>query len=215
MERFVTVSRGEELGKRNVLAAGPVPILVGEDVGRYELRPPSHFVTGLTKGSDAYAAPKVVVVKTGSRCVAALDLDGVATMQSLYNLHVDGVDPKAVLGILNSSFVQWFVDKTFTAYKLLFPQLNQTTLLGIPVPGDLSGRQGPLVDEVDGLSVLHRELGAARAPSDLERIGRELAAADRRIDDLVYGLFGLSSADRAVLLRDGAQPTAGLEVAGD
>jgi hypothetical protein len=77
-----------------------------------------------------------VVVKTGARVVAARDDNSVVTMQSVYSLHrkLEGVDYDALLGLLNSRAVRFFVSKTFTAYKLLFPQLNQTTLESVPLP---------------------------------------------------------------------------------
>src|SRR5439155_8240505 len=70
LERHVTVSRGEELGKKHVAAVGSIPMLVGEDISRYQLKQPSHFVEFLTKDLRTYIAPKIVVVKTGDGCIA-------------------------------------------------------------------------------------------------------------------------------------------------
>lgn len=121
----VDVSRGEELGKGDLLEDG-VLIVIGEDIKRFVLDEPSRHVYEATKSDLIYAAPKVVVVKTGSQVVAALDETGWVTMQSVYNLAIrDGdTDPAALIGVLNSRLVRYFVWQTFTAYKLLFPQLK-------------------------------------------------------------------------------------------
>lgn len=42
------------------------------------------------------------------------------------------------------------------------------------------------------LGQLHRRLRAAKAPADKERLPREIEVTDRQIDQLVYGLYGLS-----------------------
>ena len=122
----------------------------------------------VAKSPALYAAPKVVVVKTRSRCVAALETDGIATIQSVYNLRVTtpAVDPLAVVGLLNSRYVAIHIEKTFTAYKLLFPQLNQTTLEDLPLPQQFEMNEPALVAAVASCMRLRAELGAARLPDD-------------------------------------------------
>lgn len=133
LDSAAEISRGEEIGKKHVLAKGPVPILVGEDLSRYRIKPASRYVEKIAKSGSLYTAPKLVVVKTGSRCIAALDRVGIVTMQSVYNVRVTSPDmaPQTLLAILNSRLASFFVGKTFTAYKLLFPQLNQTTIASL------------------------------------------------------------------------------------
>ena len=141
-QRYLKLSRGEEIGKNAVKVSGDIPILVGGDISRYGLRTPSSFIDEKFKGDALYESPKIVIVKTGSRCVAMLDETGFVTMQSVYNAHAAElqVDMKLLLGFLNSRFVAFYIAKTFTAYKLLFPQLNQTTIEGIPLP-DLTDKE--------------------------------------------------------------------------
>src|SRR5947209_1128281 len=124
LDSVAKISRGEEIGKKEVLAEGPIPILVGDDIDRYHIDRPSRFVQKTTKDAALYQAPKIVIVKTGDRCIAALDTVGFVTMQSVYNLYVSCPDlaPEALLGILNSRFVRCYIYKTFTAYKDVFPQ---------------------------------------------------------------------------------------------
>ncbi|MBX3361273.1 MAG: N-6 DNA methylase [Phycisphaeraceae bacterium] len=195
------VSRGEELGKRNVLERGPIPILVGEDIGRYSICPPSRFVRAINKNRELYRSPKIVLVKTGAACIASLDAHSLVTMQSVYNLHMrDDVFPiEALLGILNSRFARWFIDRTFTAYKLLFPQMNQTTVESIPVPRETTNDVLVLAGLVTRMLTLQVELEGVRTPSERAVIERQIAACERKIDAAVNRSLGLSDAEMALV----------------
>jgi len=198
---FVRMSRGEELGKAAVLPAGKHPILVGEDVTPYHVAAPSRYVERYLKSATLYTATKIVVVKTGSGCIAAVDTAGHVTMQSLYNLKSlrDGIDEAALVGILNSSLVRFFIHKTFTAYKLLFPQLNQTTIEAIPIPGDLLTRQSRVATASRAVSALAARLQSSTEPQDKEALLRRIAAAKTAVDDAVFELYGLDAGAAAVV----------------
>ncbi len=208
LREYGRISRGEEIGKKHVLERGPVPILIGGDIGRYSLEQPSRFIRKATKDKALYASPKIVIVKTGVRCIASIDHDSVVTMQSVYNLHLADGSPKpqCVLAVLNSRLVAWLIHKTFTAYKLLFPQLNQTTIEAVPIPVPDAKRSARIVKLVDRLFDLRQKITAAKIPSDKERISREIESADRNIDRLVYELYGLSVDEIAIVERDTEPP---------
>jgi len=201
LAEFVSISRGEETGKRGVLHEGPIPILVGEDISRWHIRQPSSFVQEINKDTTLYNSLKIVIVKTGSQCIAALDTEGLVTMQSVYNVHVSDpvLSPKAILGVLNSRFVRFVLHKTFTAYKLLFPQLNQSTVQSIPIPVDIGDRQAPLVSLVEQMLALHKQLAAAKTPDAKTFLQRQIEATDKQIDRLVYDLYGLTAEDISIV----------------
>jgi hypothetical protein len=199
------ISRGEETGKGRSSEAGRVPITVGEDVGRYSLRPPARSVPAVRKPCALYRGPKVLVVKTGASVVATLDDTDGATMQSLYNVRLNAggrSELLALLAVLNSSLATYYVSKTFTAYKLLFPQLNQATLGSIPVaqaalqPTALSEH---LADLAAAMLGLHRRLAEAKAPAERDLLQRQVDATDRQIDLLVYELYGLTDDEIAIV----------------
>ena len=114
------------MGKKGVLSKGPIPILVGEDISRYFVGQPSRFLQILKKEATLYQAPKIVMLKTGYKCIAGLDTIGYATMQSVYNVHLTTqiIAYEVLLALLNSRFVYCYIYKNFTSYKDLFPQLN-------------------------------------------------------------------------------------------
>ena len=201
LDSVASISRGEEIGKKEVLAEGPIPIMVGDDIDRYHVDQPTRFVQKTTKDAQLYQAPKIVIVKTGDRCIAALDTLGIVTMQSVYNLHVSCPDlaHEALLGLLNSRFVRCYIYKTFTAYKLLFPQLNQSTIQSIPVPVDMPQKQVPLVQFVQQMLSLHEKLDAVHTTHDKTVLQRQVEVTDRQIDLLMCKLYGLTSEEMKLL----------------
>ncbi len=201
LDSVTRVSRGEEIGKKEVLAQGPIPILVGDDIDRYHMEQPSRFVPKTTKDAALYRSPKIVIVKTGDRCIAALDTVGYVTMQSVYNLHISCPDIaiEALLGLLNSRFVRCYIYKTFTAYKYLFPQLNQTTIQSIPIPVDMPQKQAPLVQLVRHMLLLQEKLTVVKATHDRTVHQRQIEVADRQLDLLICKLYGLTSDEMKIL----------------
>jgi len=204
LKGLASISRGEEIGKKHVFDKGPTPILVGDDIDRYFIRRPSRFIKAIEKNKELYRSPKIVIVKTGTGCIASLDMSNFVTMQSVYNLRITAqdIDPKAILSILNSKLVKFFIEKTFTSYKLLFPQLNQTTIESISIPEDIKAKQQPLVVLVDLMLSLHKKLSSAKTPDEKTRIEREIRATDSQIDKLVYQLYGLTEEEIEIVEGD-------------
>lgn len=139
---LVDISRGEELGK-SVLKditcsqSGDVPILVGDDVVPLGYPTASKCIPGnlVSKAGQTYSSPKIVFVKTGSTVVATLEKGDLVTLQSIYNLRPKpGMTGLAyVAAVLKGSLLSWFARKSFTEYKQLFPQFNQSTVQALPI----------------------------------------------------------------------------------
>jgi len=201
---FGTLSRGEELGRKHLAASGAIPILLGRDVSRYRIAPPTHFVDSLRKPAEIYQPGKILIVKTGSTPVAAIDTEGRATLQSLYNFHPhpDAPDPHYLLAIINSRLIAWWIHKTFTAYKKLFPQLNQETIGGLPIrlPGNSAGSlYQNMLNSADESLALIRQLTGEPSPPAVELLNRQVTATDRRIDQMVCELYGLTDEEIALV----------------
>ncbi len=203
LQNLVKISRGEELGKKTVLSQGSVPILVGEDIARYCAQPPTRFLSTFKKDARRYASPKIIMLKTGYKCIAALDGEGYVTMQSVYNLQVTRpeIAYETILALLNSRFAHWFVYKIFTSYKGLFPQLNQSTIQAIPVPLNISSCQAELVSLVQEMLRLKAEVKDLKASHEQAPYEVHIERIDREIDALVYGLYGLSDEEVTIIER--------------
>lgn len=136
------ISRGEETGKKHLRAraggGARVAVVPGEAIRPFALGTQRRYVAALRKRAGCYAAPKILVRKTDGRVIACRDVAGVATLQSVYNVHVAPRHIDLVLALLNSRFAQWYFARTVTAYKKLMPQITQAELLTLPLPRSAS-----------------------------------------------------------------------------
>ena len=100
---------------------------------------------GVATVSDSiipYIGEKILIRKTGADLIAAIDKNNTIFLQSVYSLNIQEkilVSTsfnllKVLLGFLNSRLLNFYIYHTFTAYKLIYPQLNQSTILEIPIP---------------------------------------------------------------------------------
>jgi len=56
------------------------------------------------------------------------------------------------------------------------------------------------VELVDRMLELNKQSHSGKlAPSQVERVDREIAATDTEIDNLVYGLYGLTAEERRIV----------------
>jgi hypothetical protein len=106
---------------------------------------------------------------------------------------------KYLLGILNSrlmSFLYPLVSNKIVAGS--FPRLSVRDLKRLPIRtinfSELSGKahHDTMVDLVDQMLTLHKQLAAAKTPDEKTRIQRQIDATDHQIDHLIYELYGLT-----------------------
>ncbi len=155
LNHFVSIRRGEELGKKSVLLTHTLPdeqgwhplLRGGVDVRPYGT-PQGHCwiaEAAIGKPLARYRAPKLLVVKSTNMLQAALDTQGYVALQTLYLLTLNG-DTEVelqrhtsdtlyfLLAILNSRLMQRYVYVLHTAYKLVQPQIEQHVLARLPIP---------------------------------------------------------------------------------
>lgn len=57
-----------------------------------------------------------------------------------------------------------------------------------------------MVDLVDRMLELNKQKHSGKlAPSQVERVDREIAATDAEVDDLVYELYGITEDERRII----------------
>ena len=184
-----------------------MPTLKGDSIGRYEVRDGYWFefkksnITGRTTDESKLGArPKLLIRKTGDSIIATYDDSGIYPEQSLYFLYNfrDGTDPKYILGILNSRLLnRYFRDRLITN-KDSIAQIKKIHLDQLPIPiiSFSDARDKMQHDDLVKLAgqMLNLRKGVQRKQFDSERepIERQIAATDKKIDELVYELYGLT-----------------------
>jgi len=118
----------------------------------------------------------------------------------------EGFDAKYVLAILNSTLISYlYVNISSIATKDDFRQTTLAEIRELPIrtidfddPADAT-RHNRMVNLVDQMLALHKELPAAATDHEETLIRRRIEATDRKIDALVYELYGLTPEEIAVV----------------
>jgi hypothetical protein len=226
---LVTISRGEETGRRAArLVAQPdeecLPVLRGgEDVLPFRCRFAGVYLSRdlVKKPLARYQASKLLVVKSSGRLSAALDARGAVALQTLYLLHPRPGTPTLdyLLALLNSRLLRGALWLQHTAYKLVQPQIEQSTLARLPIPlFPTAADQQELAALAAHLRVASQQEDAQRprqnkpqqspvlaiaAPCETEagwiQLGQTTRELTTRLNARIAALCGLSAAEQALL----------------
>ena len=199
------------LGNRR---AGCVPVLQGRQVSRYRCEPPrkalkldydpqagEYFRIG--RGTT-YAAARFVIRQTAPFPIVGPRVGARYFRNSLLALYGprEGTDVRYLVGILNSRLMRYVYTQTVhESRQRAFPQVKVRALRELPIrmPNRTEPREAArhdrLVRLVQQMLELHRSLAVAQTPRATAALQRRIDATDRRIDRLVYRLYGLTTAE--------------------
>jgi len=144
------------------------------------------------------------LVNRRQRLMAMLVTETFITNKNLYSIlpRDDALDPRIILAVLNSKLISYlYLKQVSQATKDDFPQvtIRDTRALPFPSASRVSNHSGQLVALVERMLALHQKLAAATIPADKELYQRQIVATDRQIDALVYGLYGLTEEEIAIV----------------
>ena len=134
-----------------------------------------------------YANPKIVIAGMTRRLEAALDQAGLALGVSVFAAAELQDDPRYLLGLLNSKLLSYLFRMRFGAKRLAggFLAINRGQLAQLPIRLiDFANRHDK--SQHNKLILLVERM--LKGPCD-----RQLQTIDRKIDRVVYGLYGLTA----------------------
>jgi hypothetical protein len=153
------------------------------------------------KNLDIMGSSKILVPDIADRSAFALDEKGEYAFTSGYAIIFKEdikESSKYILGLLNSNVLEFFARKTSTTLRGGFYRYFSKFLEQLPMrpinfddPAD-QARHDRLVGLVENMLAWRRQLAAAQTPQEQEVLQRQIAAADRAIDQLVYELYALT-----------------------
>jgi len=192
------------------------PSLRGRDMGRYQIVQPhvwvmyGNWLARNWANQDFYDRPKILVRETGNRITATLDEDHRFVLSSLYAVYPKAKHSKAnlkfLLGILNSLLINNLATVfALNATRGAFTKFRTNQLATLPIRvidaqnTSEKAQYDHMVDLVERMLSLHKQLAAARTGQDNTMIQRQITATDRQIDRLVYELYDLTKEEVAIV----------------
>ena len=194
LQELVKIQRGLEIGKDKTKEDKGVQILTGEDVTRYSYTI-NKFISNETfkefdKGNEEYyVKPRILIRETGSRMTCFFVDEKVVCNRSLYVLLPHKINIKYLLGILNSRLLQYFYEISFKADTDVFPKIRIVQVKELPIKEISETEQQPFIHLVEKILSLKSKNPQA-----------DTQVFEDEIDELVFGLYGLSAAERLVVL---------------
>ncbi len=199
-------------GKR--LHPADSPFLKGRDINRYRMLSPSHwlrhdYAKRLDPEVDTFRfspgfllREKVIYRQTADRIIATIDTAGEYVDKTVHSVvlredHDASMWYRYLLGILNSSLLLYLYRHLAQEEGRGFAQVKtfRVKRLPISVPSDSTGidkaPRRAIVGLVERMLDLHKKLPKAKGESKTA-IERRIKATDRKIDELVYELYGLT-----------------------
>jgi hypothetical protein len=182
-----------------------LPELKGKDVFRYDFRNAGKFLSygpwlAEPREAEFFYKPKATLRKIlGPKLHGTFIEQPMALDQSLYILisrYDDSSSLKFLLGVLLSRLGAWYLRTKYAIYDALYPWYTKKQLASFPMK-EKDGRLVTLVDRM--LEMNKRKHSGKLAPSELDRLEREIASTDREIDDLVYELYGITDEERRII----------------
>jgi len=110
------------------------------------------------------------------------------------------MDLRFIMAILNSNLITFYNRNLFKGVKLTLTEMKRLPICNIDLsdPED-SAHDDEMVCLVEKMLGLNRRLAVAKTGHEKTLLSRQVEAADRQIDSLVYNLYGLAEEEIAIV----------------
>ena len=206
LDSLFDILRGVEAGKKDssiTFRPNRYKLLRGEDMTSYSTRHAGLFIlfdgrnTSKFKTTELYFGEKILVRRVANTVQATFDGDDFVVLNTIYCLHakfpLDASHLKFFVGLLNSRLLGYWFFKTFTNTDTLFPYIRSSQLGRIPLC-KWTRKEGSAIERL-----VDRILASKSADP-----AADTTAEERRIDELVYGLYGLTPDEIAAVESENA-----------
>jgi len=189
-------------------------VIDGGNIHRYYLSEPVEFVNfipeAIKSGGDesVYLQDKIGIRQIGQVPIATIIPGKIFALNTLYNVYFKAPTQYSMnflLAVINSKVNQFIWRKTKFDEKKTFPKIKKEAILSIPIPMiDFDNEKDKLVhDSIDKLVAnlfeLNIELRKTQLHTHREQLQRTIEHTERKIDELVYGLYGLGEEEIGVI----------------
>ncbi|MGC2089788.1 MAG: hypothetical protein WA638_10190, partial [Candidatus Acidiferrales bacterium] len=111
-----------------------------------------------------------------------------------------GISPKYLLGLLNSRLLFAYLKSKSNVFRGGWITCTKQYVGPLPIRLAEKNRQEEVVVLVDRMLEMNgKRYSGKLAPSELERLEREITATDAEIDDWVYALYEITNLERKII----------------
>ncbi len=189
-----------------------IRIIKGENIGRYLVKGFYWFnftdknLTGRTRDESKLSVKnKILLRKTGSDIIATFDDSGIYPEQSLYFIYgVERDKLLLLLAILNSKLINIYYKNFAVTNRNSTPQLKNLHLDKFPIIEPSSGDSKAIMQLSEKILSLNKQLESLERNSERwNLVNSEIEKADKKIDQEVYKLYGLTPSEIEIIENGG------------
>ncbi|MBM4141596.1 MAG: hypothetical protein FJ242_08995, partial [Nitrospira sp.] len=190
--------------------------LDGQDVRRYATTWSGEYLKygqnlAAPRDSELFKGERILVRQIPSRPPYSINAtivfgDELNDINSMVVKKTSAYSLKYILGIINSKLLTiWFDFKFEKFQRAIFPQFKVNELATFPIrPIDFNNPSekaihDKLVSLVDRMLDLHKKKNSLPPSAEREKIEREIAVTDERIDKIVYGLYEVTEEEEEMI----------------
>lgn len=175
----------------------PDVFLLGKSISKWTIKTPFYtdynsltIIGGTKKKAKHDIAPRIVIRRTGDTLCCSLIEEPALTESTLYSCWSkdNTIDNKYLIGILNSTLIDFYNKKKNITNQQGFPQILMTDLQCLPIKTVSKSIQLSIITLVDQI------LSAKKANPQADT-----SALEAEIDRLVYDLYGLTEEEIAII----------------
>ncbi len=151
---------------------------------------------------EEFEKPKIIYPNICKKPEFTLDLNGLYTNQKCF---IISLHDKYLFGLLNSSLMFFLFRSLLPKLRGDFYEPNYIFFKDFPIrtinfknPSE-KAIHDKLVSLVDRMLELHKKKNSLPPSAEREKIEREIAVIDEKIDKIVYGLYGLTSEEVTIV----------------
>ena len=189
-------------------------VIDGGNISTYQLKESTEYVNYIPEaiksgGSElVYSKERICIRQIGAVPIATIIAPYIFTLNTIYNVYLkdDGkISLKFILGLINSKLIKYFWRKMNSDEKKTFPKIKKEAILSIPIKQiDFTSKsEKSLHDEIVQLVTtmlqLQQQKQSATLPEQVQQLEQRITYTDEKINEKVYGLYGLSAEEVGVV----------------
>jgi len=189
------------------------PLLFGKNFSRYNINYNNKWIyydrkkLNRARAEEIYLSQKIILqrISGGDKpLTATIDNNKYYTFNSVNNIILNqnsGYDLKYILGIINSALMNWYYSINFSNRSKLTVNISKTYLEQLPIKK--TNNQKDISSLVDKILKLNEEYRAYEKGSNKwNSIKAEIERLDKKIDEEVYKLYGLTPEEKKIVVPD-------------
>jgi len=212
---MVVENRKEHL--RNEPLNNDVPFLLGNSIINkysYKIKYFTNYnelnIIGGTRNIEKHQSiPRLLIRRTGSNLCVVYSDNYELIESTLYILTSKVINLKYLLSLLNSKLLTFYLKNKLITNKQGFPQVLMWQLGQLPIKTidftnkDEKAQHDKMIELVETMLQLNKDLHNAKLPEQKEQLKARIDYTDKKIDKLVYDLYGLTEEEIRIVEGEG------------